>query len=100
MRFAMFLFVAFAASFAASRWAFRPDSSARSPAVRSADTSAVARTASDSPPEPVGADLAGRGGRDQIRDAIAGDDPLASAGKVLAWLESTTAETFRKLAQE
>jgi hypothetical protein len=35
-----------------------------------------------------------------IRDALAGDDPFASAKRVLAWLEAADAETFRKLTEK
>lgn len=38
--------------------------------------------------------------RQPIRDALAGDDPFASAARLLAWLQTTTVETFRKLAEE
>src|SRR5688500_7692400 len=38
--------------------------------------------------------------RERLVQALAGDDPLGSAGKVAEWLESATAETFRNLATE
>jgi hypothetical protein len=37
--------------------------------------------------------------RQPIRDAFAGDDPMASAARIVAWLASATPETFRKLAE-
>jgi hypothetical protein len=56
-------------------------------------------------PEPVdelrtAPDSKDRPPRERLKEAFRKDDPLESARRVLAWLESATAEEFRELAKE
>lgn len=91
--------VIFCAGFAFARWLGAP---APVIAAKVLDANPRQLEAATPSPEasPESAPNPAKSVRQPIRDALAGDDPLASAARVIAWLETTTAETFRELGEE
>ncbi len=98
MRLAVLLGIGFLVSFAAGRWAGTPseiNAAARAPALPlltiSASRLATAQPSLQRDPAATPPRLA---------DALAIEDPLASAAQALAWIEAATIEDFRQLAAD
>ena len=86
---------AFVGGFAAACWMKAP-ASPKPPAMATPAKTDRAREPVRAQTTPVS--VTQKSARESIGDALAGDDPLASAARVVAWLDTTTAETFRELA--
>lgn len=84
--------------FAAARWSLAPSRRTHH------EPSLEARARSSSrPPPPAAAEPAlreSKPARERMKEAITGDDPFASAARVVAWLESATLADFRAWAEE
>ncbi|HZJ17599.1 MAG TPA: hypothetical protein VFD27_21275, partial [Chthoniobacteraceae bacterium] len=98
MRFAAINLFIFFAAVALGRWAFVP----RSIEANAALVPAAVQTSADAPAADRTLDSsdARKTAQQRIEEALAGDDPLASAERVLAWIETATAEDLRALAAE
>jgi hypothetical protein len=104
VRFLASIAAAFLASFVLTHWIVarqQTGATVGSPASapeRPVDLSANAQT--EATPQPGSASPQPPANRPTLREALKGDDPLASAARVLAWLENTDAATFRKFAED
>jgi hypothetical protein len=104
VRFLASIAAAFLASFAVTHWIVARqqagtavDSPASAP-ERPVDLSASAQT--ETAPQRGSVSPQPSTYHPTLRDALKGDDPLASAARVIAWLETADAATFRKFAED
>ena len=93
--------VAFVGGFAAAMWMY----SAPSPATRKAARAIVIAAKIERAAEPAAAESTpspslAKAAHPTLLDALEGDDPLASAARVLAWLDAATVADLRAVAAE
>ncbi len=102
MRSLVFIGVAFVAGVFGGKWIIQPmiESPRVAPpaAERASETTVVPNRETVPPVAAVSAPPPTD--HPTIHDALKGDDPLACAARVMAWLETTDAETFRQLAED